>query len=500
VQAAPQRTLQFLAVRPVLVAALVVAIAGDYLLRGDGLGVAAGIWVALGVVAASLATPEASRRERVLELVPALVFASGLALRDSETVQAWNVFGVLLWLVVPVLRHSGVRLTAARIGDFAVAAVRAALAAAGGPLALTAAPEPRPAPTGPARRARPLIIGAALALVLLIVFGSLLRSADPAFDRFTRLLWQWDLDTALSHIAVISFLAWVATGYLSSLRRPVAPFTLPRLFTLGRLEVALPLGALALLFLLFDIVQLRYVIEGAALVRETLGLTFAEHARRGFFELVAASGLVLAVLLAAGWAVDEADAVATRAYRRLSALVLLAAAPIPVSAFWRLGLYVQAYGLSEDRFFASAVMVWIVWCLVWLAIGVLRDGGRRFAAGAWVAGFVTLLLVNAADPEALIARVNLDRARQGAELDAKYLARLSADAAPILIASGAGLDAETRCRLIARWTSGAGDWRTWNLGRSRARKAARVAAAAGCDGQGGPPSGGATAPSEPDGR
>lgn len=484
-QAVPQRTLQLLAVRPVLVAALVAAIAGDYLLRGGGLGVGASLWIALVVVVASQATPAASRRERVFELLPAAVFASGLALRDSETIQAWNVLGVLLWLVVPVLRHSGVRLAAARIGDFAVAAVRTALAAASGPLAVAAPPEPRPAPMGSVPRARPVVVGAALALVVLIVFGSLLRSADPAFDRFAGLLWRWDLSTALSHVAVIALLTWVATGYLSSLRGSASPFTLPRLFTLGRLEVVLPLGALALLFLVFDVVQLRYVIEGAALVRETLGLTFAEHARSGFFELVAASGLVLAVLLGAGSAVEEADPAAARTYRRLAVLVLFTTAPIPVSAFWRLTLYVQAYGLSEDRFYASAVMVWIIWCLVWLAFSVLRSGGRRFAAGAWVAGFVTLLLVNAADPDALIARVNLERARQGAELDAKYLARLSADAAPTLLSSGSGLDAATRCQLVTRWAGDAGDWRIWNIGRSRARKAAR--AAAGCDGPAGAP-------------
>jgi len=255
---------------------------------------------------------------------------------------------------------------------------------------------------------------------------------------------------------------------------------MPRLFALGRLEIALPLGALALLFLVFDAVQLRYVLEGATFVRETLGLTFAEHARRGFFQLVAASGLLLAVLLGAGSTVEEADPGAARTYRRLAALVLLAAAPIPISAFWRLRLYVQAYGLSEDRFYASAVMVWIVWCLAWLAFSVLRSRAGRFAAGAWVAGLVTLVLVNAVGPDAVIARVNLERARQGATLDAKYLVRLSADAAPTLLASGSGLDAATRCGLVARWTGEAGDWRTWNLGRSRARRAAR--AVEGCGG------------------
>ena len=58
-QAVPQRTLQFLAVRPVLIAALVAAVTGDYLLRGGAPGAGAAVWIAIGVVVVSLATPAA---------------------------------------------------------------------------------------------------------------------------------------------------------------------------------------------------------------------------------------------------------------------------------------------------------------------------------------------------------------------------------------------------------------------------------------------------------
>jgi uncharacterized protein DUF4153 len=59
------------------------------------------------------------------------------------------------------------------------------------------------------------------------------------------------------------------------------------------------LGALNLLFLAFVVVQFRYLFGGEGLVEERVGLTYAEYARHGFFELVAVSVLVLVVLLAA---------------------------------------------------------------------------------------------------------------------------------------------------------------------------------------------------------
>jgi len=375
---------------------------------------------------------------------------------------------------VPVVRRSGVRLTAARIGDFASGAARAAVGALLGPAVAAASPEPPSPARGGAGRARALTVGALLALALVVIFGSLLRSADPAFDRALGFVWRWNLDVALSHVVLIVALAWLTVGFLTTIRTPKTPIELGCPVALGRLEIAIPLGALAVLFIAFDSVQVRYLVEGAAFVRDTLGLSFAEHARRGFFQLVATTGLVLVVLLGAAWTLLAEDAPATRAFRRLAVVVLVAAVPIPVSAFWRLGLYVDAYGLTEDRLYASAIMVWIVWCLIWLALTVLRRPSRRFAIGAWVAGFVTLLLVNAVNPDALIARVNLDRARRGATLDTKYLARLSADAAPKVLEAGHEIDDATRCAIVARWDRGEDDWRSWNVGRWRARKAARA--------------------------
>jgi two-component system, OmpR family, sensor histidine kinase BaeS len=50
-----------------------------------------------------------------------------------------------------------------------------------------------------------------------------------------------------------------------------------------------------------------------------------------------------------------------------------------------------------------------------------------------VAGFAAVLAVNAVNPDAVIARTNIERARYREELDAYYLTTLSADAVPMLV-------------------------------------------------------------------
>jgi two-component system, OmpR family, sensor histidine kinase BaeS len=78
--------------------------------------------------------------------------------------------------------------------------------------------------------------------------------------------------------------------------------------------------------------------------------------------------------------------------------------------------------------------------------------------------------MNVINPDALIARTNVDRARSGAEIDFRYLGGLSDDAVPTLVESLPELDPTARKRLaenlLARRSDD--DWRTWNWSRSRA--------------------------------
>jgi hypothetical protein len=93
-------------------------------------------------------------------------------------------------------------------------------------------------------------------------------------------------------------------------------------------------------------------------------------------------------------------------------------------------------------------------------------GRGRFAAGAVVLGFAATFGLNVLDPDALIARTNLARPH----VDAAYLASLSDDAVPTLVARWAQLPPSLRVALERR-TPPANDLLGWNLARARAAKA-----------------------------
>ena len=183
------------------------------------------------------------------------------------------------------------------------------------------------------------------------------------------------------------------------------------------------LAVVDLLFLAFVAVQFRYLFGGAELVRELTGLSYAEYARRGFFELVAVAALSLPLLLLADWSLDQRDAVRVRRFRQLAGLMLLLLDVMLASALFRMRLYTAEYGLTELRFYTTAFMGWLVLVFGWFVATVLRGRRERFGTGALLAGWLLLAGLNLANPDAIIARVNLERAALGRPLDGSLRGR-----------------------------------------------------------------------------
>src|SRR5690606_9407582 len=95
---------------------------------------------------------------------------------------------------------------------------------------------------------------------------------------------------------------------------------------------------------------------------------------------------------------------------------------VMASALQRLSLYVQEYGLTELRLYSAAFMLWLAFLFVWFLATVVRGARDRFAAGALAGGLAVLLVLHAVNPDALIARTNLARARESGRFDVDYAA------------------------------------------------------------------------------
>jgi hypothetical protein len=491
------------AVAAVLVAGVVLGAVGDALLRAPGpVGLNLSLWVASVAVAALALHRRAALaldHARVAWLVIGVVFAAGFAWRDAPPLKLLALGCATLTFALAAhrlaaswVRRAGVLRYA---GALALGALHAWTAAA---LALVDATRSTPR-VGPGRAAgwrsaAAVARGLVIATPLVAVFGALFMSADAVFAELVANVLRFDLERIASHIVLFSILAWLSTGYLRGFLTGTAlPSPADRRhgfdgrgvpapkWVLGITEVATALAAIDLLFLVFVIVQFRYLFGADTLVQITPDLTYAEYARRGFFELVFAVVLVVPVLLAADWLLDRRirrDAVVFRGLAGVQIGLVLA---ITASALQRLRLYHASYGLTESRFYAMVLLIWIGAMLLWLAATVLRGRRDSFAFGTLASGLATVALLFGINPDAVIARANVARmasADAPVRFDVAYATSLSADAVPVLIDALPALPRDVHCPLarhmLRRWPPDRDrSIRSWNWSAARASDAVR---------------------------
>jgi Domain of unknown function (DUF4153) len=475
----------------VMAGAAAMGILGDILLRQTPWGLNVLLWLAALVSAIAILLrlqPTSDTRVNRWMMLPVIIFGACFAWRASVPLKLMDALAILVALALASPVPGQVRVHLASLAHYFVAGVAAGVYAALGVLALVFG-DVQWKEVSREDWGRPALAvgrGVALAVPPLLVFGVLLMSADAVFDNLVRTTLHINVERLFVHAFVIAFCAWIVAGYLRGLLigngLPQEMRKLPRPFSLGIVEIGMVLGLLDLLFLAFVGVQIRYLFGGAPLVGITPGLTYADYARRGFFELVMVAALVLPLLLAAHWLLRQESPAHSRIFRALAGVQILLLFVIMASAAERMRLYTAQFGLTEQRLYATAFMGWLAVVFVWFAVTVLRGRRERFAFGAMLAGFLLIGALQIVNPDALIARTNVERAAEGRKFDARYASHLSADALPELAAHLAELnppDSRTvAASILKRWPPGKRqDWRSWSWSRAHATKAVESHAA-----------------------
>ncbi|MEV0433345.1 DUF4153 domain-containing protein [Nocardia sp. NPDC050413] len=328
----------------------------------------------------------------------------------------------------------------------------------------------RQAGTSELSRVRRYGVSVAATAVLLVVFVPLLGGADATFATLlSGLVPKVDSAAAWEWLFMFAVLGMGALGALYLLAGPLPAAgdagRPSRLWT--RSEWALPVAVLAVLFGVFLGGQFVALFGGDDYVQRTAGLTYAEYARSGFWQLSAVSILALAVI-AAVLHFSAKDTAADRLWVRvLLGAVSLLTLIIVVSALGRMWTYQQAYGFTVLRLLVSMCELWVglLYVLMLVAIARLRwSWVPRAAVGTALATLVALAAIN---PEHLVAERNIARWEQNGRLDTDYLTSLSPDILPALD----GLPDPLRAQIEPSIRSGLDDdpWWAWNLSRSSAR-------------------------------
>jgi hypothetical protein len=326
--------------------------------------------------------------------------------------------------------------------------------------------------TGSAGPDARIVLSVGIGLVLLLVFGSLMASADAVFAGLVdSLLPVAEFDDVVT--AVVLFVlgaVLVAGAALVLVAPPALSLATPQPTRLRTLDWAVPVGLVVGLFAVFVGVQFATLFGSEEYVQDTTGLTFAEYARSGFWQLLAVSALALGVILAGiRWA--PAASAADRSTKRLllGALAVLCLVVV-ASALRRMWLYQQAYGFTVLRLRVGACELWLGLAFLLALVAVLRLRATGTVRPMLATAVGALLVLAVLDPERLVAAQNVARHEATGRLDAEYLSRLSADAVPALLALPESAERTCVLATIAAGNAAApdDDWRSANLSRAAA--------------------------------
>ncbi|HEX4817488.1 MAG TPA: DUF4153 domain-containing protein [Nonomuraea sp.] len=325
------------------------------------------------------------------------------------------------------------------------------------------------------RRVMPTLAALGLTAVLLMVFGLLFSSADAVFAAYVERLTatpEWAESAPFRIFLFAVFAVLLAAVVLVALRPVIDPVGPKRKFSVSRSVWLVPLTAVNLLFASFVAVQITALFGGNTWVLRTAGLTYAEYARQGFFQLVVVSVFVLGMVAVAGGLLK-----AERRERWLLAglLGVLCGLTMVVlaSALHRMNLYTDAYGLSRLRISVQAAVWWLgaVFALVLLA-GAARLAGR---GAGWLPRTIVLITglglgaFAVVNPDLRVAYTQVE-VRGVTKMDSDYLGDLGAEAVPALDR----LPEPQRSCVLADVVEANGldrpdPWNGWNLARAEAR-------------------------------
>lgn len=478
-------------------AGFILAWAVDLLYWGHPVGVNMPIWIGLAIIGLFVAAWWEGRRPSVWSFVLA---AGSLGLSFTPFLRSEPFSGTIAGL----LSLAGLGLLAAtltsghwlryRLGDLFLAFLKlfaAGLVRGGKSLVRKPAPEAesqgRTAWQSFRRVGFPVLRGLLLAIPVLGVLAALLASADPVFGRLLDdVLRIFDIDRLGEYIFRLFYvliLSYAFTGVLlhAILPEPVESRPDPnepwKMRFLGSTESSIILGSVVLLFSVFVALQLRYLFGGQANITET-GFTYAEYARRGFFELVWVAVLSLGLYVGLGTVTRRESPARERAFTILTVALMGLVLVILVSALQRLLLYEAAYGFTRLRTYTHIFIPWLALLLIAAIIlqAVRRPGHFALALLAVSVGFgLTFTVLNV---DGFIARHNLQRARIGLDLDVYHFLELSSDAVPELVSAyqDDSLRAQDRqkiaavlaCKQIA--PDYPRDWRASRLSETRAAR------------------------------
>ncbi|PFO06895.1 hypothetical protein COJ85_06490 [Bacillus sp. AFS076308] len=176
-----------------------------------------------------------------------------------------------------------------------------------------------------------------------------------------------------------------------------------------------------LVYILFTIVQFRYFFSGSL----QGDYTYAEYARKGFFELLFVTLINLSITIVVLSLGESGKNGVKRLRQVLLTILVLSSGVLLTSAFIRLSMYEEAYGFTFTRVLSHSFMIFLVVIFTYTLVKIWVEKLSLFHF-YFITALIYYTTINVIDLDRIVVKENITRYEETGKIDANYLGSLSA--------------------------------------------------------------------------
>ena len=270
------------------------------------------------------------------------------------------------------------------------------------------------------------MIGLVISIPFLFIILNLLIEADAQFERLMIMLPQlvtFRIDYVI-RIIVILIYTFGFFGFMQVLLQKkievIHKETSSKPFSFDGIISLTFIVLLDIVYMVFVAVQFKYFFSG------TLegGLTYAEYARKGFFELLFVTIINLSLTTIIITFSKSVQGFVKQSIRIALSLLVLSSGVLLVSAMMRMVMYEDAYGFTFTRVLAHSFMIFLMIIFAYTLVKIWLEKLSLFHF-YFIASLIYYVGINVVNIDSIVVDQNIIRYEETGKIDIHYLNNLS---------------------------------------------------------------------------
>lgn len=271
-----------------------------------------------------------------------------------------------------------------------------------------------------------VLIGVAVSIPFLFIILNLLIEADAQFERIINALPELISFNPESIIRTVIVLLYTFGffGFMQVLMLRKATIILKKdtekPVLLDGVITLTVLVLLDLVYILFVAVQFKYFFSGTLEV----GFTYAEYARRGFFELLFVTLINLTVTTVVITFTKGIQGPLKKLVQIALSILVIASGVILISAIMRMNMYEAAYGFTFTRVLAHSFMIFLIVIFAYTLVKIWLEK-LSLIHFYFLASLVYYTGINTINLNEIVVDQNISRYEETGKIDIGYFSSLS---------------------------------------------------------------------------